>query len=134
MSPDNYVQSPSNSQNFNRFTYCLGNPLKYNDPSGNVFWIIPSISWSKSGGLNFSLSICVGIPFGANASITVGYGGGQVSFSAGVQLGGAYAYVGYGSKSGAMAGVGYSFSPFGSIGNSNSSISSNIFNIGINWS
>ncbi|MCR5066356.1 MAG: RHS repeat-associated core domain-containing protein, partial [Bacteroidales bacterium] len=34
LSPDNYVQQPDNSQNFNRYTYCLNNPLKYNDPSG----------------------------------------------------------------------------------------------------
>ena len=37
LSPDNYVQEPENSQNFNRYTYCLNNPLKYTDPSGN-FW------------------------------------------------------------------------------------------------
>ncbi|MBQ7237442.1 MAG: VCBS repeat-containing protein [Bacteroidales bacterium] len=39
-SPDNYVQAPGNSQNFNRYSYCLNNPLKYNDPSGN-FYDIP---------------------------------------------------------------------------------------------
>ncbi len=36
-SPDNYVQMPDNSQNFNRYSYCLNNPLKYTDPSGNMF-------------------------------------------------------------------------------------------------
>lgn len=36
LSPDNYVQSPYNSQNFNRYSYCLNNPLKYTDPSGNL--------------------------------------------------------------------------------------------------
>ena len=34
LSVDNYVQSPDNSQNFNRYAYCLNNPLKYTDPSG----------------------------------------------------------------------------------------------------
>lgn len=38
-SPDNYVQMPDNSQNFNRYSYCLNNPLKYIDPSGNLFVI-----------------------------------------------------------------------------------------------
>ena len=38
-SPDNYVQMPDNSQNFNRYNYCLNNPLKYTDPSGNLFGI-----------------------------------------------------------------------------------------------
>ena len=37
LSVDNYVQSPENSQNFNRYAYCLNNPLKYTDPSGE-FW------------------------------------------------------------------------------------------------
>ena len=36
LSPDNYVQSPYNSQNFNRYSYCLNNPLKYTDPSGEL--------------------------------------------------------------------------------------------------
>jgi len=34
LSPDNYVQTPDFTQNFNRYTYCLNNPLKYSDPSG----------------------------------------------------------------------------------------------------
>ena len=36
LSVDAYVQSPDNSQNFNRYAYCLNNPLKYTDPSGWV--------------------------------------------------------------------------------------------------
>lgn len=43
MSPDNYVQMPDNSQNFNRYSYCLNNPLKYIDPSGNLFGIDDAI-------------------------------------------------------------------------------------------
>lgn len=38
-SPDNYVQMPDNSQSFNRYSYCLNNPLKYTDPSGDNFII-----------------------------------------------------------------------------------------------
>ena len=34
LSPDNYVQDPSNSQNFNRYSYVMNNPLKYVDPTG----------------------------------------------------------------------------------------------------
>ena len=33
-SPDPYVQDCTNPQNFNRYSYCLNNPLKYSDPSG----------------------------------------------------------------------------------------------------
>ena len=34
LSPDPYVQDATNPQNFNRYAYCLNNPLKYTDPSG----------------------------------------------------------------------------------------------------
>jgi hypothetical protein len=38
LSPDNYVQSPYNPQNYNRYAYVLNNPLKYTDPSGEKWW------------------------------------------------------------------------------------------------
>ncbi|OYX25844.1 MAG: hypothetical protein B7Z06_06640, partial [Flavobacteriales bacterium 32-35-8] len=34
LQPDNYVQDPTNTQNYNRYGYVLNNPLKYIDPSG----------------------------------------------------------------------------------------------------
>jgi RHS repeat-associated protein len=34
LSPDPYVQMPEFSQSFNRYSYCLNNPLKYTDPDG----------------------------------------------------------------------------------------------------
>jgi RHS repeat-associated protein len=37
LSVDNYVQDPSYTQNFNRYAYCLNNPLKYTDPDGEFF-------------------------------------------------------------------------------------------------
>jgi len=37
LSPDPFVQSPSDPQNYNRYSYCLNNPLKYTDPSGDIF-------------------------------------------------------------------------------------------------
>jgi RHS repeat-associated protein len=38
LQPDNYVQDPSNTQNYNRYGYCINNPLKYTDPSGEFTW------------------------------------------------------------------------------------------------
>lgn len=35
----NYVQLPTSAQSFNRYSYCLNNPLKYVDPSGELFGI-----------------------------------------------------------------------------------------------
>ena len=38
LSPDPELQDPSNIQNYNRYSYCLNNPLKYTDPSGYSFF------------------------------------------------------------------------------------------------
>jgi len=43
LSPDNYVQDPFNSQNYNRYGYCVNNPLKFTDPNGQFFFLIPII-------------------------------------------------------------------------------------------
>ena len=43
LSADPFVQAPTNPQNFNRYSYCLNNPLKYIDPSGES-WLIAGIA------------------------------------------------------------------------------------------
>ena len=37
LSPDPFVQMPFSSQSFNRYAYCLNNPLIYTDPDGEWF-------------------------------------------------------------------------------------------------
>jgi hypothetical protein len=34
--PDNFIQQPENTQNYNRYAYVLNNPLMYTDPSGEL--------------------------------------------------------------------------------------------------
>src|ERR1035437_7406196 len=34
MSPDPFIQSPGDWVNYNRYSYCMGNPMRYTDPSG----------------------------------------------------------------------------------------------------
>lgn len=65
LSVDRYVQSPENSQNFNRYAYCLNNPLKYTDPSG---WVMvggmkPSNPFHENWGKNFAEPVCTSSGF-----------------------------------------------------------------------
>jgi hypothetical protein len=45
LSPDNFVQMPDFSQNFNRYAYCFNNPLIYTDPSGEFIFtaLLPGV-------------------------------------------------------------------------------------------
>lgn len=49
LSPDNFVQSPFNTQSHNRFSYVFNNPLKYNDPSGEIAHILVPIGMAIAG-------------------------------------------------------------------------------------
>lgn len=44
LSPDPYVQMPYMSQNFNRYTYAMNNPLCYVDENGEFFWIVVGVA------------------------------------------------------------------------------------------
>jgi RHS repeat-associated protein len=47
LSPDNVIQDPYNSQNLNRYLYCLNNPLKSVDPTGSNIYKIQPENWAK---------------------------------------------------------------------------------------
>ena len=47
LSPDPYVQAPDNTQNLNRYTYCLNNPLRYVDKTGCYFDQFDTIKYKK---------------------------------------------------------------------------------------
>jgi len=48
LSPDPYIQEPDNLQNYNRYAYCLFNPINLIDPTGEQFGT-PWFSISASG-------------------------------------------------------------------------------------
>lgn len=50
LNPDPYVQMPDFTQNFNRYSYCLNNPLMYVDKNGEWFWIPAVIIGAYLGG------------------------------------------------------------------------------------
>ncbi|MGI6219113.1 MAG: SpvB/TcaC N-terminal domain-containing protein [Bacteroidaceae bacterium] len=51
LSCDPYVQDPGNWLNHNPYTYCLNNPLKYTDPSGEFIHLLAGgfLNWAANG-------------------------------------------------------------------------------------
>jgi RHS repeat-associated protein len=97
LSPDPYVQVPDFTQNFNRYSYALNNPLVYTDPDGEFFFtalcaIIP--------GAQFLLPIAIGADIGAitggirGANSEVGFWGGALKGAAVGAVGGALSMIG----------------------------------------
>ncbi len=59
LSPDNFVQAPTYTQSFNRYSYCLNNPLKYTDPSGEKWkwWQVALLEVLTGGGVSISSTV-----------------------------------------------------------------------------
>lgn len=82
LSTDKYIQASDYSQNYNSYSYCLNNPLKYVDPSGNVFvlddFIAITAMGAMTGAMNAAMSdkpIWRGALFGGlSAAATYGIG------------------------------------------------------------
>ncbi len=106
LSPDPYVQAPDMPQNLNRYAYCLNNPLKYSDPSGEFIF-------SAFGPLGVILdAACWGAAIGAGEYvINTAVNGGEFS------LGGFAKAAAFGAVSGvATMGIGNAFGTVGSGG------------------
>ena len=50
LSPDNYMQDPTSQQGFNRYAYCMYNPLKYIDPTGEQYfgWVSSTYQYEQA--------------------------------------------------------------------------------------
>ena len=102
LSPDPYVQAPDFTQNYNRYIYCLNNPLKFTDRSGEyaavddliavaagalLNWMANGFKFNKEGLYYFSIGAALGwsalyitpmaaygLAEGANSAVRQGYG------------------------------------------------------------
>jgi RHS repeat-associated protein len=92
-SPDPYLQAPGDWLNYNRYSYCLNNPMKYTDPDGEFFLMavfmsamintaIQGLSGNLDGIGSFWKAMGIGALSGA-----IGYGAGAL-VSGAIQIGG----------------------------------------------
>ena len=128
LSVDNYVQAPDFSQSFNRYAYCLNNPLRYVDPNGEFLtWSINQYGFSL--GLNFTPA---GIPLGFGVNVSWANGG-SIGFyvEAAYRVGG----TGFGAGFGVQVGYEYNFALGGSFTSSGFGFASfGCFSVGGNGS
>jgi RHS repeat-associated protein len=120
LSPDNYIQAPDNTQSYNRYSYCINNPLKYTDPSGDVAILIPMIigaaisatintgvqlyKMSNGSQQNFNwTSLGISTLAGGLGGIAGAYGGAAVTATTGYTSGAIYG-AGAGFAGGAVGG------------------------------
>ena len=94
LSPDNFVQAPDNSQNFNRYSYAMNNPLVYTDPDGEAiilsgiygmltsgfFYLVNNESNFNLG--NFTGALVSGFVAGATGNIMSNFGIGGIKAGA----------------------------------------------------
>ncbi len=90
LSPDPYVQAPDFSLNFNRYAYCLNNPLKYTDEDGENPIVAILIGAALLGG---------GVNVACNWDNIDGFWQGATTFISGAIAGVAVAAAGIYSKS-----------------------------------
>ncbi|WP_298828197.1 RHS repeat-associated core domain-containing protein [uncultured Capnocytophaga sp.] len=60
LQPDNYVQDPFNTQNFNRYGYVLNNPLLYTDPTGEYILVDDIVAAVFGGIINLTVNAIQG--------------------------------------------------------------------------
>jgi RHS repeat-associated protein len=112
---DPHIQAPLNSQNYNRYSYVLNNPMSYTDPSGYFFKSL--FKGIKKYWQVIAAAVVTYFTAGAAAGWAAGWGftGAAAGAVTGAIAGAAGGFVATGSLKGALTGA-FSGAVFGAIG------------------
>ena len=118
LQPDNYIQEPFNTQNYNRYSYCWNNPLKFTDPSGEWIWIVVGAIIGGVGnwiahGAQFNMEGLKAFGIGAGAGALAGIIGPAAFTAAGGGAAGAGGFVAGAIGGAAGAAASQTFLTFG---------------------
>ncbi len=119
MMPDNFIQQPENTQNYNRYAYCLNNPLLYTDPSGEFIPFLVAVAIGAGiAALTYTLTALLSdMPFNvsgllkatfigaASAAVTFGIGTASSSLFTNFFSKAAFQAVAHGTFQGTMSGL-----------------------------
>jgi hypothetical protein len=112
---DPHIQAPSNSQNYNRYSYVLNNPMSYTDPSGYFFKALGKFVkkyWRQIAAIAVTY-FTAGVASGW--ATAWGFSGAAAGAVSGAIAGAAGGFVATGSLRGALVGA-FSGAAFGAIG------------------
>ncbi|KXJ11728.1 tRNA(Glu)-specific nuclease WapA [Exaiptasia diaphana] len=102
LSPDPHVQDPYNTQNLNRYSYTLNNPLKHTDPSGYFFKrvfrffkkFVKPIIVTVAAVVVSAVTLGAVAPLASAAVASIGLSGASATVAAGAIAGSAAGFVG----------------------------------------
>jgi len=56
---DPYVQMPDYTQNLNRYSYCLNNPLIYTDPDGELAFLVIAAYFMVNAAIDYGMQVAM---------------------------------------------------------------------------
>lgn len=119
LQPDNYVQEPFNTQNYNKYAYVLNNPLKYTDPSGESYEFAIAVGIGAAiAALTYTITALVAdVPFSvgglvkatfigaASSAVTFGIGSAATSMFSNFYSQAAFSAAAHGTFQGGMTAI-----------------------------
>ncbi len=94
LSPDNEIQAPGDAQSYNRYTYCMNNPLRFTDPTGYTWGIFKWVGNNWHSIVTVAVTVGVTIAVAAICASTCGLGAVAIAAIAGAAGGFAGGVVG----------------------------------------